>query len=166
MPRKRHHPHPTHQESPEERLLKDVLRTEECILERLDELSHPHTPTHITFQEITMTSPDPGSTLVFTGTLTPAGSAFPAGTSFAVVSSDPTVTPTVDETGLIVTVPLPETVTPGESLTISYTASGITPSPADSPTSISGTIVLTIGTPVVTPPATPTPTGISFEQSA
>ncbi len=161
MPRKRHHP--THQPSPEDRLLEDALRVEELILERLDELAHPHTPTHITFKEITMLQPDPGSTLVFTGTLTPAGSAFPSGTTFAVTSSDPTVTPTVDPTGLIVTIPLPATVTVGETLTVTYTASGITPSPADSPTSISGTIVLTIGTPVV---ATPTPTSIAFTQTA
>ena len=105
---------------------------------------------------------DPGNTIVFTGTLSPAGSAFSAGTTFAVTSSDTTVSPTVDATGLIVTIPLPSTVVVGETLTITYTASGIVPSPASSPTSISATIVLTIGAP---PVVVATPTAITFTQT-
>lgn len=106
--------------------------------------------------------PVAGNTLVFTGTLAPAGSAFPAGTTFTVVSSDPTVTPTVDATGLIVTIPLPATFVddPANPFNVVYTASGITPVPADAPTSITATI-----TPSIPTPPTPTPTGITFAQT-
>lgn len=121
------------------------------------------TPTTIRFMENTVMAllpPVAGNTLIYTGTLSPSGSAFPAGTTFAVVSSDPTVTPTVDPTGLIVTIPLPSTFVdnPASPFNVVYTASGITPSPASSPTSLTATI-----TPSV---PTATPTGISFVQTA
>jgi hypothetical protein len=123
---------------------------------------HPKTPTQIHFKEITMLDATAGNTLVYTGTLSPAGSAFSAGTTFAVTSSDPLVAPTVDATGLVVTIPLPDGFVddPANPLTITYTASGITPVPADSPTSLTSTI-----TPTVPVPPTPTPTAISFAQT-
>ena len=103
-----------------------------------------------------------GNTLVFTGTIAPSGAAFPAGTTFGVVSSDPTVSPTVDATGLIVTIPLPAGFVdnPASPLTVTYTAAGIAPIPSTSPTSLTATI-----TPTVPIPPTPTPTGITFEQT-
>ena len=133
------------------------------ILRRLEKLLEPHSPTPITiiFKENTAMAlaPVAGNTLVFTGTLSPAGSTFPAGTTFAVVSSDPTVTPTVDVTGLIVTIPLPATFVddPANPFNVVYTASGITPNPASSPTSITATI-----TPSV---AALSPVGIAFNQT-
>lgn len=130
-------------------------------LRRIEHLLHhqPPTPTTIAFQESTMLPADAGNTLVYTGTLAPASSVFSAGTTFAVTSSDPTVSPTVDATGLIVTIPLPDTFVddPANPLTITYTASGITPEPATSPTTITATITPTV--PV------PTPTGIAFVQT-
>jgi hypothetical protein len=94
-----------------------------------------------------------GNTLVFTGTLTPSGSTFPADAAFTVSANDPAVVPTVDGTGLIVTVPLPtgwvEEV--GQPLAISYSAASasnptwtlaarVTPSaPVNLPTAISFT---------------------------
>jgi hypothetical protein len=149
---------------PTDRLLYEILkelRENNRLLHRLvkDEEPKVSTPTVITFQETTMLPPVAGNTLVYTGTLSPAGSAFPAGTTFAVVSSDPTVTPTVDTTGLIVTIPLPSTFVddPANPFNVVYTASGITPSPSTSPTSITATITPSI--------PTATPTGIVFGQS-
>jgi hypothetical protein len=149
---------------PTDRLLYEILkelRENNRLLHRLvkDEEPKVPTPTVITFQETTMLPPVAGNTLVYTGTLSPAGSAFPAGTTFAVVSSDPTVTPTVDATGLIVTIPLPATFVddPANPFSVVYTASGITPSPSTSPTSITATITPSI--------PTATPTGIVFGQS-
>jgi hypothetical protein len=155
----------------EEHLLREILKVEEqrlaidkeqlCVLEKI--LSHlpplTPTPTSVSFQEISMLPPVAGNTLVYTGTLLPAGSAYPTGTTFSLVSSDPTVSPTVDPTGLIVTIPLPTTFVdnPASPFNVVYTASGITPSPSTSPTSITSTI-----TPSV---PTPTPTGITFVQT-
>jgi hypothetical protein len=146
-------------------LLKKLLRVEEKELHELRKIEHdlhPRTPTSISFHEITMNPATAGNTLVYTGTLAPSGSAFPAGTTFAVTSSDPTVSPTVDSTGLVVTIPLPTTFVddPANPLTVSYTASGITPVPSTSPTSLSASI-----TPTVPTPPTPTPTGIAFNQT-
>jgi hypothetical protein len=136
------------------RLLKEVIR----------ELA-PHTPTHIHFEERSMNPVAPGFTLVFTGTLSPNGAAFPGGTTFTVESSDSAVVPTVDATGLIVTVPLPADWTP-DAVTITYQTSEFVPSPGTSPTSLTQTITLTPAvTPPPPPPATPTPTGISFART-
>jgi hypothetical protein len=112
-------------------------------------------PTSITFKEITMAlAPVAGNTLVYTGTLSPAGAVFPSDTTFAVTSSDPTVTPTVDATGLIVTIPLPATFVdnPASPFSVTYTA-----------TSVSGPVSLTA---TITPsiPAV-LPTGITFVQT-
>lgn len=158
--------HNEHNDEPEsEDVLREILRTEERILHeerRIEHELHRPTPVHITFQEITMLPATAGNTLVYTGTLAPSGSVFPAGTTFAVTSSDPTVTPTVDATGLIVTIPLPATFVDSAAspLTVTYTASGITPEPSTSPTAITAAI-----TPTVPPPPTPTPTGITFNQT-
>jgi hypothetical protein len=149
------------------KLLEKIEHLLESVERRLAEierrLPQPHTPTTLVFQESSMPLPPvAGNTLVYTATLSPAGSAFPAGTSFTVVSSDPTVTPTVDPTGLIITIPLPETFVdnPDAPFNVVYTASGITPEPSTSPTSLTATI-----TPSVPVPPTPTPTGIAFVQT-
>lgn len=141
---------------------KETNRLLRRVLHRLPNPPPINTPTAITFKEITMLKAAAGNTLVFTGTLTPTGSEFPSGTAFDVVSSDSTVTPTVDSTGLNVIVPLPDgwVEDPNNPLTINYTASGITPYPPTSPTSLSATI-----TPSVPPPPTLTPTGITFQQT-
>jgi hypothetical protein len=154
-----------HDEEFNEDIAREILRTEQeelHVLRKIEHDLHPPTPIHITFQEITMLSATAGNTLVFTGTLAPSGSAFPAGTTFAVTSSDSTVSPTVDATGLIVTIPLPTGFVdnPTSPLTVTYTASGITPEPSTSPTSITAAI-----TPTVPVPPTPTPTAISFAQT-
>lgn len=109
-----------------------------------------------------MLPPVAGNTLVYTGTLSPSGSAFPAGTVFTIASSDPTVTPTVDPTGLIITVPLPSTFVdnPSTPFNMLYTASGITPVPSTSPTTITAAITPSIPVSTVT-----TPTGITFAQT-
>jgi len=91
-----------------------------------------------------------GNTLVYTGTLSPVGALFTTET-FTVTSNDPAVLPTVDPTGLIVTVPLPagwveNAATP---LAITYTTTA--------PASLSATI--TPSAPVVVP------TGIAFVQT-
>jgi hypothetical protein len=111
----------------------------------------PELPTGITFQENTMLPTVGGNTLIYTGTLSPVGSAFTTET-FSVTSNDPAVLPTVDSTGLIVTVPLPagwveSTTVP---LAIQYSTSA--------PASLAATITPS------SPPAT-TPTGITFVQS-
>ena len=48
-----------------------------------------------------------GNTLIYSGTLFPAGSVLAPDFVATVTSNDPAVSPTVDVTGLIVTVPLP-----------------------------------------------------------
>ncbi len=63
--------------------------------------------TSIIFKEITMLSTSGGNTLVYTGTLAPAGSVLAPDFVATVTANDPAVLPTVDATGLIVTVPLP-----------------------------------------------------------
>ena len=96
-----------------------------------------------------------GNTLIFTGTLAPAGAVYPAGTTYAATSNDPAVSPSVDPTGLIVTVPLPtgwveSTTTP---LAIGYTATG----------PVAGQSLAATITPSA--PASAFPTGIAFAQT-
>jgi hypothetical protein len=117
----------------------------------------PELPTSITFKENIMGLPTVGgNTLVYTGTLSPAGAVYPSDSTFTVTANDPAILPTVDSTGLVVTVPLPagwveSTTTP---LAISYAAAS-----ASNPTmAVSATI-----TPSA-PPA-PLPTGITFVQT-
>jgi hypothetical protein len=98
--------------------------------------------------------PVAGNTLVYTGTLSPTGAVFPSDSVFAVTSSDPTVTPTVDTTGLIVTIPLPSTFVDNAASPFSV---GYTATSASTGMSLSATI---------TPSAPPVvPTGITFVQT-
>jgi len=142
-----------HRHESDNQLLYDIKGLLERILHRLP----PHRfPTSITFKENTMALPPvAGNTLVFTGTLAPAGATFPSDAVFTAVSSDPTVSPTVDPTGLIVTIPLPETFVdnPVSPFNVVYTATSA---------SESGSITATI-TPSVPVPAFPT--GITFAQT-
>lgn len=126
------------------------------------ELRPRPTPVTISFKEITMLDPVAGNTLVYTGTLSPAGAQFPAGTSFSVTSNYPNVAPTVDATGLVVTVPLGSDFVddPTNPLAISYATSSFFPEPSTSPAQITATI-----TPTIPPPPTPTPTSINFVQT-
>ena len=143
-----------HQNGEENRLLERILHVLERIERKLP-YEHPF-PTSIAFQENTMAlAPVAGNTLVYTGVLAPAGAVYPADTTFAFVSSDPTVTPTVDPTGLIVTIPLPSTFVdnPAAPFNVVYTATSV---------STSGTLTATI-TPSV--PTSAFPTGITFTQT-
>jgi len=147
-------------EEKSEHLLEEILhalRSIEHILRTKPESQA--TPLTVAFKEITMLSPVAGNTLVYTGTLSPAGSAFPAGTTFTVTSSDPTVTPTVDATGLIITIPLPATFVdnPAAPFNVVWSTSTYTPSPATSPASLTSTITPSI--------PTATPTSVSFVQT-
>jgi hypothetical protein len=130
------------------RLLRELL----CALK-------PKTPTSISFSEITMNPTAAGQTQVFTGTLAPAGSAFAADTTFTIASNDPAVSPSVDSTGLIVSVTYPDgwvesTTTP---LAFSYAAAS-----ASNPTwSLSATITPS----APPPPASTLPSSITFDQT-
>lgn len=120
-----------------------------CLLEQRLAL-----PTQIIFKEITMNPTAAGQTQVFTGTLTPAGSTFPADSVFAVTSNDSAVSPSVDSTGLVVSVTYPSgwvesTTTP---LAFSYTASSAS-------TGMNLPATITPSAPVVVP------TGITFAQT-
>jgi len=150
----------------EVRLLEEILqqsKEQTFILREIYRRTLPSTPTQILFHEVTMNPTEGGNTLIFTGTLAPAGAAFPAGTTFAVVSNDPSVSPTVDPTGLIVTIPLPTGWVENESipLAVSYSTSSFVPNPSTAPTSLSATITPS----APPPPALLTPTSISFTQT-
>lgn len=135
-----------------------ILRREDEILHIVEEIEHQlhRFPTAIRFTEILTMALEPiaGNTLIYTGTLTPAGATYPTGTTFALVSSDPTVTPTVDATGLVVTIPLPSTFVDNAAapFNVVYTATS-----ADGTQSITATIT----------PSVPVafPTGITFVQT-
>lgn len=140
-------------------LLREILSELRAIRHKL---TRP-TPRKIHFKEITMLDPVAGNTLVYTGTLSPAGSAFPAGTTFAVTSNYPNVTPTVDASGLVVTIPLPQDFVddPANPLSIHWETSTFTPEPSSSPSQVTADITPTLPP----PPPTPTPTAISFKQT-
>ena len=95
-----------------------------------------------------------GYTLVFTGTLTPAGAVYPADTTFTVTSNDPSVSPTVDSTGLVVTGALPTGWVESTTTPLAY---------AYNATSSEGSLSA-----VITPSAPPAsfPTGIMFAQTS
>ena len=77
--------------------------------------------TSIRFTEVTMLSTTGGNTLVYTGTLSPAGSVLASDFVATVTSNDPAVSPTVDSTGLVVTIPLPAGWVEGATLlAVSY----------------------------------------------
>lgn len=150
-----------HQIRKELGLLIHLERRELAVLEEI-ERNLPCTPTSITFQEILMNPTAAGQTQVFTGTLSPNGSVFPAGTTFTITSNDPAVSPTVDSTGLIVSVTYPEgwvesTETP---LAFTWQTSTFVPVPSSSPSQITETI-----TPSAAPSPTVTPTSVNFAQT-
>lgn len=133
------------------RLLAHILRE---LREIKRELQPKTFATSISFTETTMLPVEAGNTLVYTGTLTPPGSVLAPDAVPAVASNDPAVTPTVDATGLIVTVPLPAgwVENPDTPLAITYTTTSATTSQALSAT-------ITPGAEVVLA------TGISFAQT-
>jgi hypothetical protein len=129
------------------------------IAQELQPLPPPSTlATSISFQETSMLPTVGGNTLVYTGTLAPPGSVFAPDATFTVSSNDPAVVPTVDATGLIVSIPLPtgwveSTTTP---LAISYVSASI---------STGQTLSATI-TPSAPPPPPPVlATSIAFAQT-
>ena len=95
-----------------------------------------------------------GQTQVFTGTLAPAGAVLPSDSVFAVTSNDPAVSPSVDSTGLIVSVTYPQGWTESATtpLAFSYTATSAS-------TGMSLAATITPSAPVVVP------TGITFAQT-
>jgi hypothetical protein len=131
------------------------LNLEDYLSESIYRLAtHPPLPTAIRFTETTMAPTEAGQTQVFTGTLSPAGATMPADATFTVTSNDTAVSPSVDSTGLIVSVTYPEgwvesTTTP---LAFSYTASSAS-------TGMSLTATITPSAPAVVP------TGITFAQT-
>ena len=139
-------------------ILKRILH----VLHQIEHNTRPPkitTPLAITFRRIVMLDPVAGNTLVYTGTLSPAGSKFPSGTTFTVTSNYPNVTPTVDDTGLVVTIPLGSDFVddPNNPLSVNWETSTFTPSPDTSPNQLRATITPTI--------PTVTPTGIDFVQT-
>lgn len=103
-------------------------------LRKIEHDLHPPTPpppqlfpTSTRFTETTMLPTEDGNTLVFTGTFVPAGSVPPTDAQYAATSNDSAVSPTVDSTGLIVTIPLPTgwVENPDTPLVITRTASSV-----------------------------------------
>lgn len=81
----------------------EVLRR----LDRIEQLLRQRFSTHISFEEITMNPTQAGQTQVFTGTLAPAGSVLAPDAVATIASNDPSVSPSLDSTQLIVTVTYP-----------------------------------------------------------
>jgi hypothetical protein len=138
-------------------LILAAIQAQTVVLQTIaDDLApEPTFPTAIAFTETKMVPTEAGQTQVFTGTLSPSGATYPADTTFTLTSNDTAVTPTVDATGLIVSVTYPSgwvesTTTP---LAFSYTAASVSAA-----ASISATI---------TPSAPPVafPTGVVFSQT-
>jgi hypothetical protein len=148
--------------------LEEILEVEKKELSELEKIEQDlnlnKTPTSITFTgAIDMNPEGPGVTQVWTGVLSPAGSAFPAGTTFTATPSDPTVSATLDPTGLILTIVYPSTFVPNPTspFSVAWATSTFAPSPSTSPASLTATI-----TPSVPPPPTPTPTSVAFGQTS
>ena len=139
-----------------ETLLVELVCSIDERLERLERLVHRliSKPTSITFKEISMNPTAAGQTQVFTGTIAPAGSVLPSDSVFAVTSNDPAVSPSVDSTGLIVSVTYPQGWTESATtpLAFSYTATSAS-------TGMSLAATITPSAPVVVP------TGITFAQT-
>jgi hypothetical protein len=143
-------------------LLKQVVHELRHIRRELKPANPPPTsaptPTAISFTQqgdpMALLPPVAGNTLVYTGTLSPAGAAFPTDSVFAVTSSDPAVSPSVDATGLVVTIPLPSTFVdnPASPFSVGYTATS-----ASTGMSLTASIVPSV--PAVVP------TGITFAQT-
>lgn len=117
----RHQMSDMHHDSEVVSLLKSIVHELRAIKHELQ----PQLPTSTRFTEITMLPTQGGNTLVFTGTFVPAGSVPPADAQYAVTSNDPAVLPTVDATGLIVTIPLPTGWVEGQTLVVTRTASSV-----------------------------------------
>ena len=120
-----------------------VLERIDCKLSLLLGFVHPE-PTGFVIQQTgdstmaPLAASDPGGTLVFTATPTPAGSAFPAGAPVpAWSSSDPFAVVTADPTGLIGTVVLDPSIAVGNTVTLSvsntYTSANTGQRRPDSP---------------------------------
>ena len=139
-----------------ETLLVELVCSIDERLEHLERLVHRliSKPTSITFKEISMNPTAAGQTQVFTGTIAPAGSVLPSDSVFAVTSNDPAVSPSVDSTGLIVSVTYPQGWTESATtpLAFSYTATSAS-------TGMSLAATITPSAPVVVP------TGITFAQT-
>jgi hypothetical protein len=149
--------HEARREREDSREIREILLDVRTLLK---ELRRP-TPTAVVFKEITMLPIVAGNTLVFTGTIAPSGAVFPPGTTFTVTANDPAITPTVDGTGLIVTVPLPagwveETDAP---LGVSWSTSTFVPNPSTAPATLSAVVI------GPQPEAALTPTSVVFEQT-
>ena len=126
-----------------------------CVFERAIEHPTYALPNSISFTETTMNPTAAGQSQVFTGTLAPAGATYPADTTFTITSNDPAISPSVDSTGLIVSVSYPagwteSTTTP---LAFSYAAAS-----ASNPT-MAVTATITPSAPVTLP------TSITFAQT-
>ena len=139
-----------------ETLLVELVCSIDERLEHLERLVHRliRKPYSITFKEMTMNPTEAGQTQVFTGTLAPAGSVFPPDSVYAVTSNDSAVSPSVDPTGIVVSVTYPQgwsesATTP---LAFSYTATSAS-------TGMSLAATITPSAPVVIP------TGITFAQT-
>jgi hypothetical protein len=136
----------------------DLLREEvRCISRRVDLLwkeSRHELSTRISFTEITMLPVEAGNTLIYTGTLAPPGSILAPDAVVKVTSNDPNVSPTVDSTGLIVSVPLPSGWVESETnpLAISYSTTSASTSQALSATITPGAEIILA-------------TGVSFAQT-
>ena len=162
---KRSHPHeyPSHEINEQTKLLKEILhqaKEQTFILREIYKRTTP-TPIVISFKEITMNPEGPGVTQVWTGTISPAGATFPSGTTFTAVPSDPTVTATLDSTGLILTIAYPTTfvANPTAPFSVAYSTSTFVPSPSTAPASITETITPTV------PVVALTPTSVGFVQT-
>jgi hypothetical protein len=134
----------------------------ELLEQSLHELRHirrelsPRHPTRITFQELSMNPTAAGQSQVFTGTLSPAGSIMPTDATFTITSNDPLVSPSVDATGLVVSVTYPDGWTESTTTPLAFTYGS---SSASVPSfGLSATI---------TPSAPPAPfaTSIAFSQT-
>ena len=136
------------------RLLAEIVRLLKVLVE--EEEPKLVLPTNINFKENIMgLSAVGGNTLVYTGSLSPAGSTLPADAVVTATSNDTAVSPTVDGTGLIVTIPLPTDWTGNATspLAIAYSATS-----ASNPSwSLSATITPSV--PAVLP------SGITFTQT-
>jgi len=137
--------------------IEELFRELRHLRERIERIEHEiHRPTAIAFQEITMNPTAAGQTQVFTGTLSPAGSAFPTDATFTVTSNDPAVSPSVDSTGLIVSVTYPDGWTESTTTPLAFAYGAAS---ASNPTwTLSATI-----TPSA--PAAALPTSITFNQT-
>ncbi len=139
-----------------ERLLKVAEHTLHELREIKRELQPKPFPTAIQFKEITMNPTEAGQSQVFTGTLVPAGATYPSDTQFTLTSNDPAVTPTLDSTGLIVSVTYPAGWVESATTPLQFAYSATS---ASENGSLSATI-----TPSA-PPLPAFPTGINFAQT-